>query len=113
MKNLKHYIIITFALIFGLTISAASIENEIKDPKKGGDLKTEIKEYINHHLKDSHSFSITSWIDEETGKKVYLEVPLPVILYDNGFHFFITRNLSNINHIEMLKSVSLRFFFLS
>ena len=82
-------------MIFGLTISAAPIDNESKDPKKGGDLKTEIKEYINHHLKDSHSFSLTSWVDQETGDKVYLEIPLPVILYDNGLHVFMSSSLKH------------------
>jgi len=95
LKNLKHSIIIIFTLIFGLTISAAPIDNESKDPKKGGDLKTEIKEYINHHLKDSHSFSLTSWVDQETGDKVYLEIPLPVILYDNGLHVFMSSSLKH------------------
>ena len=42
---------------------ASPIETDSKDEKKGGDLKTEIKEYITHHLKDSHSYSLTSWID--------------------------------------------------
>jgi F-type H+-transporting ATPase subunit a len=40
------------------------------------------------HFNTSHSFSITSWKDEQTGEKVYIEVPLPVILYDQGFKFF-------------------------
>lgn len=95
MKNLKHSIIIIFTLFFGLTISAAPIDNETKDPVKEGGLKTEIKEYITHHLKDSHSYSITSWVDQETGKKVYIEIPLPVILYDNGFHFFMSSSLKH------------------
>ena len=95
MKNFKYSIVILFTLIFGLSISAAPIDNNTKDSKKGGDLKTEIKEYINHHLKDSHSYSITSWINEETGKKVYIEIPLPVILYDNGFHFFMSSALKH------------------
>ena len=30
---------------------ASQIETDSKDEKKGGDLKTEIKEYITHHLK--------------------------------------------------------------
>ena len=95
MKNLKHSTIIILTLIFGLTISAAPIENETKDPKKGGDLKTEIKEYITHHLKDSHSYSITSWIDEETGKKKYYGFPLPVILIDEGIKIFMSSKLDH------------------
>src|SRR5210317_132161 len=74
---------------------ASPIETDFKDEKKGGDLKTEIKEYITHHLKDSHSYSLTSWIDESTGKKVYLEIPLPVILYDKGLHVFMSSKLKH------------------
>ena len=74
---------------------ASPIETDSKDENKGGDLKTEIKEYITHHLKDSHSYSLTSWINETTGKKVYLEIPLPVILYDKGLHVFMSSKLKH------------------
>lgn len=48
------------------------------------DEKHEIKEFINHHLKDSHYFTFFSdgEIEEHYG------FPLPVILIDNGFHVF-------------------------
>ena len=95
MKNIRYSLPLLFSLIFGLSMFASPIETDSKDEKKGGDLKTEIKEYITHHLKDSHSYSLTSWIDESTGKKVYLEIPLPVILYDNGLHVFMSSKLKH------------------
>tara|TARA_R110001592_G_scaffold102109_2_gene288470 strand:- start:10056 stop:11150 length:1095 start_codon:yes stop_codon:yes gene_type:complete len=42
------------------------------------------KAYIDHHLKDSHDFTI--W--HEMG----IEFPLPVILWDNGLHVFSSAN---------------------
>lgn len=42
------------------------------------DVKTEIKETIAHHLKDSHIFEITHGVS----------FPLPIILLDNGLHVF-------------------------
>ena len=72
-------------LILSANLCAYSIE---KDPEQKGGIKEEIKEYIAHHLKDSHSFGIASYT-KENGEKVYIEIPLPVILYDNGFKFFM------------------------
>lgn len=54
-----------------------------------GDVKSEIKEYINHHLKDSHDFGI--W------HAYGIEFPLPVILVDEGVHFFMS---SKFHHGE-------------
>ncbi len=52
-----------------------------EEPK---DLKTKINEYINHHVLDAHEFSLFE--DEATGK--HYGFPLPIILWDNGIHFF-------------------------
>lgn len=43
-----------------------------------GDLKTEIKSFIDHHLQDSYDFHLTEGVS----------FPLPVILWDNGLHVF-------------------------
>ena len=77
---------LSFSLIFSLSIHGYSLD---KDPEKTGDIKEEIKKYIAHHLKDSHSFGFASYTNEND-EKVYLEIPLPVILYDNGFKFFMS-----------------------
>lgn len=95
MKQSKYLLSIVFLLIFGLSTFASPIKVSDKEIKEDGGIKTEIKDYITHHLKDSHSYSLTSWVDEDTGKKVYLELPLPVILYDNGFHFFMSSKLKH------------------
>ncbi len=77
---------LSLSLVFCLSAHGYSID---KDPEKSGGIKEEIKEYITHHLKDSHSFGVASYT-KENGEKVYIEIPLPVILYDNGFKFFMS-----------------------
>lgn len=58
------------------------------------DLRTEIKEYIKHHLLDSHDFSLYSYTTDN-GEKVYIEAPLPVILWDNGLVVFASSKLKH------------------
>ena len=97
---------LSLSLVFCLTTQGYSID---KDPVKSGGIKEEIKEYITHHLKDSHSFGFASYT-KESGEKVYIEIPLPVILYDNGFKFFMSSEFkhgkkvvsSNENYYRML-----------
>ena len=67
-----------FLALSALTVAAADKENS-----EGKDVKSEISEYIDHHLKDSHDFSLFSYTDDE-GVKHYVGLPLPVILWDNG-----------------------------
>ncbi|MBC7747778.1 MAG: F0F1 ATP synthase subunit A [Methylotenera sp.] len=48
------------------------------------DVKSKIKEFINHHLLDSHDFTLS--VNEETGE--HYGVSLPIILWDNGLQVF-------------------------
>ncbi len=61
-------------------------------------LKSEIKKFINHHLLDSHGFGLFSY-EDESGKKIHVGAPLPVILYDkeSGLNVFSS---SKFNHGE-------------
>lgn len=56
-------------------------------------LKQEIKEDINHHLQDVHDFHILT--DKESG--THYGFPLPVILWDEGLHVFMS---SKFHHGE-------------
>lgn len=49
----------------------------------------ERKEYIKHHLLDSHDFHLFSY-GKESGHEKHVGFPLPVILWDNGIHFFMS-----------------------
>tara|TARA_R110002124_G_scaffold83948_2_gene219250 strand:+ start:2087 stop:3184 length:1098 start_codon:yes stop_codon:yes gene_type:complete len=81
---------ITFLLFLVSFVSVAQ-HNEDGDvtnaPKKEKDLKTKIKEEINHHVLDSYDFDLYSFTDDN-GKKVHRGFPLPVILWDNGLKVF-------------------------
>ena len=97
---------LSFSLIFSLSIHGYSLD---KDCDKALSNKEKIKKYIAHHLKDSHSFGFASYTNENC-EKVYLEIPLPVILYDNGFKFFMSSEFkhgkkvvtSNENHYGVI-----------
>ncbi|SEF51777.1 F0F1 ATP synthase subunit A [Flavobacterium urumqiense] len=57
------------------------------------DVKSKIKEFINHHLLDSHDFTLS--VNEETGE--HYGVSLPIILWDNGLQVFLS---SKFHHGE-------------
>jgi F-type H+-transporting ATPase subunit a len=83
-------VLTVFLLFVTVSVSAKS------EPKNEGskDIKTEIKEYINHHLLDSHDFSLFSYKTDE-GEKIYIGPPLPVILWDNGLKVFSSSKLKH------------------
>ena len=86
--------------LFFFFVSASVFAKE--EPKEGeSDIKTEIKEYINHHLLDSHDFSLTSYTTE-SGEHKYIGFPLPIILWDNGLKVFSS---SKLHHGESVAEV--------
>jgi len=64
------------------TPEKAHVESE--QPEKGN-LKAEIKAYIDHHLQDSYDFTFFT-IDEKEHN--YASIPLPIILIDGGLKIF-------------------------
>ena len=72
-----------------------------KEAAQGGDLKTEIKEYIAHHLLDSYDFSLFSYTNDQ-GEHVYIGAPLPVSLWDDGLKVFSS---SKFHHGETVAAV--------
>ena len=89
------------AFIFHISVFAKSDESE-----GDKDLKTEIDEYIQHHLKDSHDFSLFSYT-RDNGEHVYVGFPLPVILWDDGLKVFSS---SRFHHGETLAEVDGNFY---
>lgn len=65
--------------------------SEIETHADPTDKKVKIKEFINHHLLDSHSFYFNA--NEETNE--HYGFPLPIILWDNGFQFFSSSKFHN------------------
>jgi hypothetical protein len=72
--------------------SDSNAENaEVSHSEEPKELKTEIKEFIDHHLMDAYDFHLFSWQDD-SGKDHHVGFPLPVILIDNGIQFFCLQN---------------------
>ena len=68
--------------------AAEARHGKTAEPK---DKKEKIKEFISHHLLDSHSFYFNA--DEETGE--HFGFPLPIIIWDNGFQVFSSSKFHN------------------
>ncbi|WP_394747959.1 F0F1 ATP synthase subunit A [Spongiimicrobium salis] len=84
-----------------MSVTAFAKQDEHASETSEKDLKTEIKEYIDHHLKDSHDFSLFSYTGED-GKKHHVGFPLPIILWDDGLKVFSS---SKFHHEEEVAEV--------
>ena len=81
----------TISFLYILIASIVSYSTSYKeDESDNKNLKQEITEYILHHVKDSHDFGLLSYKDKKSNRKVYVGVPLPIIIYDKGFKFFMS-----------------------
>lgn len=80
-KSIKFLTIALIAL-FTATIFASGTDNKHDNLEDGGRVnsKTEIDDYIKHHLADSHDFSLFSYTNKENERK-HIGFPLPVILW--------------------------------
>lgn len=103
LVKLLSLLLLTVTLSVNAQHDSHNEATSIDESTSGKDLKTEIKEYINHHLLDSHDFSLFSYEDEATGEHVYFGAPLPVILWDNGLHVFSS---SKLKHGEAVAEVN-------
>jgi len=98
-KGLYLYLA-TFLLISFSTLNAK--ESNANEAESSGDLKSEIKAYILHHLEDSHDFQLLSYKDKMTEEKVYIGIPLPVILWDDGLKIFSSSKLKHGKEVVQL-----------
>ena len=84
---------------------AVSIEHSSEPVDETAKIREQIEEVKNHHVLDGHEFSIFE--DEETG--AHYGFPLPIILWDNGIHFFSS---SKFNHGEAVAESNGNFYVL-
>ncbi len=92
------YIIAIFFAGFSSVANANPVENsekttEVKDEK--AILKSEIKEFIGHHVLDAHD--VTFFSNHKTGQNYGF--PLPIILWDNGVEFFSSSKFHHGEHV--------------
>ncbi|WMN07983.1 F0F1 ATP synthase subunit A [Marivirga arenosa] len=76
-------------LLFALLVSLFNVNTLFAvsgGSEEGGQIDTqeEIKDYIEHHLQDSHDFTL--WTNGKTG--THIGFHLPVILWSDGLHVF-------------------------
>ena len=95
---------ITLLLLLITFVSYGKEQEGHGEPKT--DRKTEIKEYIQHHLKDSYDFGLYSYTSDE-GEDKHVGFPLPVILWDNGLKVFSS---SKFHHGESVAEVGGDFY---
>ena len=88
------YLFIAIFLLVSFSTTSAKEINTIEG-EVINDLKSEIKSYILHHLEDSHDFNLLSYKDKVTGEKVYIGMPLPIILWDDGLKVFSSSMLKH------------------
>ncbi len=102
---LRSFLLFT-ALLLSQTSFSKEKEEKHGEEGHGKDLQTEIKEYILHHLQDSHDFSLFSYT-KENGEHKYVGFPLPVILWDDGLKVFSS---SKLHHGETVAAAGGNFY---
>lgn len=91
--------LVKIILTFLLTIGAFNVNAKTQEEGSGAvSTKEAVKEYIDHHLQDSHYVNFFS--DGETGE--HFGFPLPVMLWDNGLKVFSS---GKFHHGEELAEV--------
>lgn len=91
----------TIALLLLLVSFVAYGQEEHGNEDSGSDKKSEVKAYIQHHLKDSYDFNLFSWTST-SGEEKHFGFPLPVILWDGGLKVFSS---SKFHHGESVAEV--------
>ena len=87
-KSLKFLTILCF-LFYGINSFASNSDKSTED---GGQIssKDQVNEYILHHIKDSHDFSLFSYTNDQ-GERKHLGFPLPIIIWtSNGLTTFMS-----------------------
>ncbi len=80
-KTIQFLTVIAITLI-SINGFASGTEKKHDNQNDGGRVNTkqEVEEYILHHIKDSHDFSLWSYTND-AGERKHFGVPLPVILW--------------------------------
>jgi F-type H+-transporting ATPase subunit a len=82
-KTVKFLIVAAIALFTSVNFASESDKNN-EDQSDGGrvNTKNEVEDYILHHIKDSHDFSLFSYTND-SGERKHFGFPLPVILWSS------------------------------
>jgi F-type H+-transporting ATPase subunit a len=82
-KTVKFLIVAAIALFTSVNFASESDKNN-EEQSDGGrvNTKNEVEDYILHHIKDSHDFSLFSYTND-SGERKHFGFPLPVILWSS------------------------------
>ncbi|WP_036195479.1 F0F1 ATP synthase subunit A [Maribacter antarcticus] len=81
MKKASTYFSKLITTLILLTV-ATGFSNSESDKEGQVDTSDEIKEYINHHIKDSHDFHLFSY-SNDAGERKHIGFPLPIIVWSS------------------------------
>ena len=88
----KNTLVKLLSILLLATTFTMSAKDATKDDASSADTpsqrKQKVKDYIAHHLLDSHDFGLFSYTDDATQEKHHVGFPLPIILWDNGLKVF-------------------------
>ncbi|MEO9851792.1 MAG: F0F1 ATP synthase subunit A [Reichenbachiella sp.] len=84
MTTSKHLKISILLMVFGLFVSQTSFAGETKEGEK-----FDPSVMINHHIMDAHDWHLFD-LKDDSGVEHPVSIPLPVILWDNGLHVFMS-----------------------
>jgi F-type H+-transporting ATPase subunit a len=102
----------TLGRLLSILLLATSISGFAKEPSKDEgattkeERKKEVSEYVKHHNLDTHDFGLYSYTGDD-GKKHHVGFPLPVILWSDGLHVFLS---SKFHHGEEVVESNGKYF---
>lgn len=78
--------------------TTAHTTHEVKQLSQKEKEAEERKEFIQHHLLDTHDFHLFSY-KTDAGEEKHISFPLPVILWDNGLQIFSSSKFHHGTHV--------------
>jgi len=89
--------LVRFLLVLALVTPVAAFasggydaDHGEKKEKTKEEKRAENKEYVKHHTNDSHDFGLFTIEGEKGEEDSHVSFPLPVILWDDGLHVFMS-----------------------
>ncbi|RMA65955.1 F0F1 ATP synthase subunit A [Ulvibacter antarcticus] len=99
---MQRKILVRLLLVLVIAFTSFSCAKETPQDKQAKlDRKQDVKDYVTHHLLDSHDFGLYSYTDD-AGEVHHVGFPLPIILWDNGLKVFSS---SKFHHGETVAEV--------
>jgi F-type H+-transporting ATPase subunit a len=106
VKALTLVFLLFSVVTFANTESESGGEKSKKTATTKEERKKEVSEYVKHHNLDTYDFGLYSYSDDD-GKEHHVGFPLPVILWSDGLHVFMS---SKFHHGEEVVESNGKYF---